>query len=153
MKDRMSSDIFVVKKVHVHVHSPSRQDAQPPVPWRHTVEGAICEESSPAGVCSSRLLEKFAFQRRRSGGAQCATTWPFVRGKRVHTCANSSPSVVALFNPRHTRGHPSSEVAELPAGRGPATVHPVRLVETCCLLCASHLLGMLSNNQPQALAL
>ena len=26
--------------VHVHVHLPSRQDAQPPVPWRHTVEGA-----------------------------------------------------------------------------------------------------------------
>ena len=24
----------------VHVHLPSRQDAQPPVPWRHTVEGA-----------------------------------------------------------------------------------------------------------------
>ena len=26
--------------VHVHVHSPSRQDAQPPAPWRHNVEGA-----------------------------------------------------------------------------------------------------------------
>ena len=26
--------------VHVHVQSPSRQDAQPPVPWRHNVEGA-----------------------------------------------------------------------------------------------------------------
>ena len=30
------------RKVHVHVHVqlPSRQDAQPPVPWRDTVEGA-----------------------------------------------------------------------------------------------------------------
>ena len=26
--------------VHVHVHLPSLQDARPPVPWRHTVEGA-----------------------------------------------------------------------------------------------------------------
>ena len=26
--------------VHVHVKLPSRQDARPPVPWRHTVEGA-----------------------------------------------------------------------------------------------------------------
>ena len=24
--------------VHVHVHLPSRQDAHPPVPWRHTVD-------------------------------------------------------------------------------------------------------------------
>ena len=32
--------------VHVHVYSPSRQDAQPPVPWRHTVEGAIAAEFS-----------------------------------------------------------------------------------------------------------
>ena len=26
--------------VHIHVQLPSRQDAQPPVPWRHIVEGA-----------------------------------------------------------------------------------------------------------------
>jgi len=26
--------------VHVHVKLPSRQDAQPQVPWRHNVEGA-----------------------------------------------------------------------------------------------------------------
>jgi len=26
--------------VHVHVRLPSRQDARPPVPWRHNVEGA-----------------------------------------------------------------------------------------------------------------
>ena len=30
----------VSQAVQVHVHLPSRQDAQPPVPWRHTVEGA-----------------------------------------------------------------------------------------------------------------
>ena len=31
---------FFVDTRHVHVQEPSRQDAQPPVPWRHTVEGA-----------------------------------------------------------------------------------------------------------------
>ena len=33
--------------VHVHVHLPSRQDAQPPVPWRHIAEGADLNEGSP----------------------------------------------------------------------------------------------------------
>ena len=28
--------------VHVHVNLPSRQDAQPQVPWRHNVGGAEC---------------------------------------------------------------------------------------------------------------
>ena len=29
-------------EVHVHVKLPSRQDAQPQVPWRHNVGGAEC---------------------------------------------------------------------------------------------------------------
>ena len=32
--------IDTVDTVHVHVQLPPRQDAQPPVPWRHIVEGA-----------------------------------------------------------------------------------------------------------------
>ena len=38
LKDIGGSHVHV--HVHVHVYLPSRQDAQPPVPWRHTVEGA-----------------------------------------------------------------------------------------------------------------
>ena len=49
------------RNVHVHVHSPSRQDAQPPAPWRHNVEGAEprrnslpCSKSQSVSQCSSR---------------------------------------------------------------------------------------------------
>ena len=38
--DLRVADGFFVVRVNVHVHLPSRQDAQPSVPWRHTVEGA-----------------------------------------------------------------------------------------------------------------
>ena len=33
-------DLHGTPVVHVHVELPSRQDSRPPVPWRHTVEGA-----------------------------------------------------------------------------------------------------------------
>jgi len=38
----VASSSFLSSRTHVHVHVklPSRQDARPPVPWRHTVEGA-----------------------------------------------------------------------------------------------------------------
>ena len=46
--------------VHVHVKLPSRQDAQPQVPWRHNVEGAKCElavnqRTEPRGLPASSL--------------------------------------------------------------------------------------------------
>ena len=36
----MAIGVTYSSQLPVHVHSPSRQAAQPPVPWRHTVEGA-----------------------------------------------------------------------------------------------------------------
>ena len=39
-RSRLATERLVKMNIHVHVHSPSRQDAQPPDPWRHNVEGA-----------------------------------------------------------------------------------------------------------------
>lgn len=39
--DLIGVSALAFSKLHVHVHLPSRQDAQPQVPWSHIVEGAV----------------------------------------------------------------------------------------------------------------
>ena len=49
--------------VHVHVHLPSRQDAQSPVPWRHIEEGGRAQTSITIFVFITATFQKTTMGR------------------------------------------------------------------------------------------
>ena len=71
---KQSCGFAVLSHVHVHVHLPSRQDAQPPVPGRHTVGGAYtvfptgesCELRTVVGAPIHNEKRGLGFQSSRA---------------------------------------------------------------------------------------
>ena len=104
-------------QVHVHVNLPSRQDAPPQVPWRHSVEDAdtsslvkfslsshVCEAEGPRAV-------------RRGARAPRPARWPPHLTSASHTRHPSSPQPHRHWLPQRFFNYFSYSMRSLPRGR------------------------------------
>jgi hypothetical protein len=81
--------------VHVHVQLPSRQDARPPVPWRHNVEGAeTCFQDLP-------LKHHVGLASFHSDARSFRVSLGFPQENRSANSREKTPSAVP---PLHIRG-------------------------------------------------